>query len=90
MTTHSSALVWEAKDRGAWQAAVHGVTKSWIQLNTRACTQAHTLSVKLAWRQDCMLQYSNRAVELFVNADTFNKSCFLGFAYVTLRTISCK
>ena len=23
-------------DRGAWQAAVHGVTKNWIQLNTHA------------------------------------------------------
>ena len=23
-------------DRGAWQAAVHGVTKSWTQLNTCA------------------------------------------------------
>ena len=29
MTTHSSILAWRIlKDRGAWQATVHGVTKS--------------------------------------------------------------
>ena len=41
MTSHSSILAWEAKDRGAWQATVHGVTKSWIRLNTHARTHAH-------------------------------------------------
>ena len=30
MATHSSILAWRIlMDRGAWQAAVHGVTKSW-------------------------------------------------------------
>ena len=29
MATHSSIL---AMDRGAWQATVHGVTKSWTRL----------------------------------------------------------
>ena len=30
MATHSSTLVWRIPmDRGAWQAAGHGVTKSW-------------------------------------------------------------
>jgi len=30
MATHSSVLAWRIpKDRGAWQAIVHGVTKSW-------------------------------------------------------------
>ena len=38
METHSSILVWrEAKensmDRGAWQATVHGVTKSQTRLS---------------------------------------------------------
>ena len=34
MATHSSILAWRIpKDRGAWQATVHGVTKSWTQLN---------------------------------------------------------
>ena len=30
MATHSSILAWRIPmDRGAWQAIVHGVTKSW-------------------------------------------------------------
>ena len=30
MATHSSILAWRIpKDRGAWQAAVHRVAKSW-------------------------------------------------------------
>ena len=32
MATHSSILAWRIPmDRGAWQAAVHGVAKSWTQ-----------------------------------------------------------
>ena len=32
MATHSSILAWRIpKDRGAWQATVHGVTKSWTR-----------------------------------------------------------
>ena len=34
MATHSSILTWRIPmDRGAWQAAVHGITKSWTQLS---------------------------------------------------------
>ena len=34
MATHSSILAWKiSRDRGAWQATVHGVAKSWIQLS---------------------------------------------------------
>ena len=34
MATHSSILAWRIPmDRGAWQATVHGVTKSWTQLS---------------------------------------------------------
>ena len=30
MATHTSILIWKIpKDRGAWQAIVHGVAKSW-------------------------------------------------------------
>ena len=29
-------------DKGAWQATVHGVAKSWTWLSMRACTQTHT------------------------------------------------
>ena len=32
MAIHSSILAWRIPmDRGAWQATVHGVTKSWTQ-----------------------------------------------------------
>ena len=34
MATHSSILAWRIPmDRGAWQAMVHGVTRSWTQLS---------------------------------------------------------
>ena len=34
MATHSSILVWRIPiDRGAWQATVHGITKSWTRLS---------------------------------------------------------
>ena len=43
MATHSSILPQEnPMDRGAWQATVHGVTKSWTQLSTHACTHHQT------------------------------------------------
>ena len=32
MTTHSSIFAWKnSMDRGAWQATVHGVAKSWTE-----------------------------------------------------------
>ena len=31
--THSSTLDWDSMGRGAWQATVHGVTKSRTQLS---------------------------------------------------------
>ena len=35
MATHFSTLAWRIPtDRGAWQATVHGVSKSWTQLST--------------------------------------------------------
>ena len=40
MATHSSFLAWRIPmDRGAWQAVVHGVTKSWTWLSHKAHTQ---------------------------------------------------
>ena len=39
MTSHSTILAWRIpKDGGAWQTTVHGVTKSWTQLNNEAYT----------------------------------------------------
>ena len=49
MATHSSILAWRnPTDRGAWQAAVHGVTKSCIgmkRLNIHACTWKQPIDV---------------------------------------------
>ena len=37
MATHSSILAWRiAMDKGSWQPAVHGVTKSWTWLGNEA------------------------------------------------------
>ena len=37
MATHSSILVWRIPvDREAWQATVHGITKSWTWLNAKS------------------------------------------------------
>ena len=34
MATHSTIVAWRiSMDRGAWQATVHGVAKSWTQLS---------------------------------------------------------
>ena len=34
MAIHSSILAWRIpRDRGAWQATVHGVAKSWTRLS---------------------------------------------------------
>ena len=41
MATHSSILE-NSMDRGAWQATVHGVAKSWTQLSNR---HTHTASL---------------------------------------------
>ena len=36
MATHSSTLAWKnLMDGGAWQAIVHGVTKTWTRLSDR-------------------------------------------------------
>ena len=36
-------------DRGAWQAAVHGVAKSWTQLSTHTSKINKQSSVKNQW-----------------------------------------
>ena len=42
IATHSSILAWRfPMDRGAWQATVHRVLKSWTQMSSLACTHPH-------------------------------------------------
>ena len=42
LATHSSILAWRIPTyKGAWQAAVHGVAKSWTQLSEQLSTHAH-------------------------------------------------
>ena len=42
MATHSSILAWRIPiDRGDWQATVHGVTRSQIQLSNQAQQTQH-------------------------------------------------
>ena len=43
MATHSSILAWRIPmDREAWQATVHGVTKSQTRLSTALVDEAHS------------------------------------------------
>ena len=46
MATHSNNLAWRIpRDRGAWQATVHGVTKSWTRLSDYTHTQHSPLLI---------------------------------------------
>ena len=42
-----SSCLGKLTDRGAWWAAVHGVAKSWIQLNAHTHTHTHTHTLSL-------------------------------------------
>ena len=58
MAPHFSTLAWEIPWMGVWQAAIHGVTKSWTQLSDFTFTfhfhalekEMATHSSVLAWR----------------------------------------
>ena len=50
MATQSSILAWKNSiDRGAWQAIVHGVTKSRTLVSARAHTHTHTHTQTFYW-----------------------------------------
>ena len=58
MAIHSTILAWRIPmDRGAWQAIVHGITKSWTQL--KQFSPQHKVSCRknclpfLIWRWGC-------------------------------------
>ena len=42
MAAHFSILSWRIQERGAWQATVHGVTKSQTQLSNWASLPSQT------------------------------------------------
>ena len=45
MASHSSILAWRIPmDREAWQATVHGVIKSWMQLSNTAQHSTYLIS----------------------------------------------
>ena len=45
MATHSSILAWRIpRDKGAWRATVHGVTKRWTQLSHETQHTTHIIS----------------------------------------------
>ena len=46
-------------DRGAWQAAVHGITKSWTCARTRAHTHTHTHTIIIYTLQDSSVAHSS-------------------------------
>ena len=55
MATHSTILCLEnPMDRGAWQATIHGVTKSWTQLSTHICPKVTNDTFHLV----CLIQVS--------------------------------
>ena len=66
--TNLSKLQETGKDREAWHAAVHGVTKSWTRLSDRQ-QQQQVLMLKLK------LQYSGH---LMRRADSLEKTLMLG------------
>ena len=50
MAAHSTVLAWRIpKDRGAWQATVHGVTKSWTRLSDLAQPEQAAVQVWQGW-----------------------------------------
>ena len=44
MATHSSVLVWNPRDRGAWWAAVYGVAQSRTRLNRLSSSSSSKLN----------------------------------------------
>ena len=51
MATHSSILVWKILTAGrVWWATVHGVTKSWTQLNDQHYTDQLVKNPPAIWK----------------------------------------
>ena len=62
-----------SKDRGAWWATVHGVTKSWTQLrlSMQACVRMHQY-LFTCWRASCLLlNFSSYKAAMNIHAQVF-------------------
>ena len=71
MTDTSLSTLWEiAKNRGAWQAAVHEVPKSWKEISDWTATTT-TTAFKRKWK-------SFRQVRLFANPGTIESERWSG------------
>ena len=68
MATHSSILAWRIMDRGAWQAAVHRITKSqtWLKWLSKKASNRH-ITV-------CSVQFSSVAQSCPTLCDPMNCS----------------
>ena len=56
MATHSSISCLENSiDRGVWQAAVHGVAKSWTQLSTHTLHWVNGMDIKSFCKEEITL-----------------------------------
>ena len=68
MVTHSSILAWRIPmDRGAWQATVHGVVKSWASLSDWAHTSTQLI------RKNYSMKFW--AESTHTNTHTFTGAC---------------
>ena len=63
MATHSSILAWTIPtDRGTWQAAAYGATKSWTRLKQLSTTQKYKLMMLKK-----VMSASNREIDIYWN-----------------------
>ena len=90
MATHSSILAWRIPwtERGAWQAWVHGVVKSWTQLSnshTHTHTQFMHIHYHIAKKNThfllqiliIVLKYAAPWALLYMNTEVKNQNSFL-------------
>ena len=78
-------------DRGAQQAAVHGITKSWTRLRTRACTHMICLCVNIKFYLFLTLSTERATKKQHPSNTDYTKHPDLGFSIPssTKRNLGC-